>query len=74
MDEQSYIIRIYRSARRHARSRRTPDIIALDGIVEFSAGGEHLVFHNVEEHWAILARNAESGLKPSRLSRGRGKA
>jgi hypothetical protein len=73
MDEQSYIIRVYRGAIRHGSARRNHDAIALDGIVESPASGEHSVFHNVEELWTILARNAVPELNTKRTSRRRGK-
>jgi hypothetical protein len=73
MDEQSYIIRVYRSAIRHGTARHNHDAINLDGIVESPASGEHLAFHNVEELWAILARNAVSELTAKRPSRRRSK-
>ncbi|MBU1426020.1 MAG: hypothetical protein KKH12_03270 [Gammaproteobacteria bacterium] len=58
MNEQSYIVRIYRSTCRRGSARRNHDNVALDGIVEFPANGEHRVFHDVEELWRILAGNA----------------
>ena len=73
MDEQSYIIRVYRSAIRRGSARHNPDAIALDGIVESPASGEHLAFHNVEELWTILARNAVPELNSNQTSTRRGK-
>ena len=73
MNEQSYIIRVYRSANRHGSARHNPDTIALDGIVESPASGEHQAFHNAEELWTILARNAVPETNSSRTSTRRGK-
>jgi hypothetical protein len=73
MDEQSYIIRVYRSAIHRGSARYNRDAIALDGIVESPASGEHMSFHNAEELWAILVSNTELGLNTKRLSRRRGK-
>lgn len=58
MNEQSYIIRIYRSAVRPGSARQSGAAIALDGIVEFPASGECQAFHDAEELWKILVHNA----------------
>jgi hypothetical protein len=73
MNEQSYIIRIYRSAIRPGFSRRNHDAVTLDGIVESPASGEHIAFHDVEELWTILARNVLHEGRIKRTSKPRNK-
>jgi hypothetical protein len=51
----SYFVRIYRHGTRTAPARRSHDAIALTGVVENAASGEHRTFHDIEELWAILA-------------------
>lgn len=73
MNEQSYIIRIYRSALRPGIARRSHDAVTLAGIVESPAGNEHQAFHDIEELWAILAGHAmaEAGTKHANKHRGK---
>ncbi|MBU1426025.1 MAG: hypothetical protein KKH12_03300 [Gammaproteobacteria bacterium] len=72
MNEQSYIIRIYRSAIRSEQVRRISDAIALDGIVESPVSGEHHAFHDAEELWDILSRQ-QSGLGGKSVNKSRNK-
>lgn len=52
----SYIVRIYRhQGSRAFPARRAHDAVALTGVVENAASGEHRTFHDIEELWAILA-------------------
>lgn len=62
MNDRSYIIRIYRSSRRRATTRRASDAVAIAGIVETPASDQHQAFHDIEELWAILAHSSISDL------------
>ncbi len=57
MDEESYVIRIYRKEAQpahHTGGRRNHDRVALTGLVEAVERGERRSFHDIEELWAIL--------------------
>jgi len=69
MSEQSYIIRIYRSAETES------SVPMLDGIVETPESGERGVFHDSQGLWAILAgstKTAPQGKAPRGRKRRRG--
>ena len=61
MNEESYIIRIYRkdalpaSMRRAEGGRRDYDRMAVTGIVEVVEREEKRAFHNIDELWGILS-------------------
>jgi len=61
MNEESYVIRIYRkdalpvSMRRAEGGRRDYDRLAVTGIVEVVEREEKRAFHGIEELWGILS-------------------
>jgi len=72
MNEESYIIRIYRkgalpvSIRRADGSRRGYDRLAVTGIVEVVEREEQRAFHTIDELWEILSgarRNSTDAAK-----------
>jgi len=61
MNEESYVIRIYRKdslpapMRRAEGGRRDYDRMAMTGIVEIVEREEQRAFHGIEELWGILS-------------------
>jgi hypothetical protein len=62
MDEQSYVIRIYRRGKlpvpgsRTTDHRRRQDRVTLTGTIDVVEHGERRTFHDMEELWGILCR------------------
>lgn len=61
MNEESYVIRIYRkdalpaAMRRIEGGKRGYDRLAVTGVVEIVERGEQRAFHGIEELWGILS-------------------
>jgi hypothetical protein len=61
MRGESYVIRIYRRAKKKASARRGYDRVALNGIVEEAESGERRSFRGIEELWGFLSRPPQAG-------------
>jgi len=66
MDEETYVVRIYRRDRvavsmpRAGSGRRRHDQIALSGVIEDVEAGERRAFHDIGELWAILSHESRT--------------
>jgi len=67
MDEETYVVRIYRRARvavpipGAGSGRRRHDQVALSGVIEDVEQGERHAFHDIGELWVILTHAGQSG-------------
>lgn len=66
MNEDNYVIRVYRRGEGHGEARRRHDRVRLTGIADQVETGKRTAFHDIEELWAILAHL----VKPSKQKSG----